>query len=737
MIKLIYKSFLIAVISGSLTAGNFVYALGPAQNNEDPTNVNINAGATTNTGNSSASPTQNWVKDKDGTLAQQEKHDFKGVQGNDMLSSITMLVIGVIGTRMAIAYNPKTTDVYVAAAGAAAFIAGEVMSNLKFSGEIKDMSVDITKRVDGKPNNEQIEILNKLKKSYEDAKGATQTKRMLQMAAAAGFGVAAGIAVYKAFTEETKDAQCVAALGMAKTQLTTCSAVTPSTPASAACAACLAPVATYLGTFETKKGQETPPEASAAKLAAGNALLASLKAEDPSHTCTAPASSISAAAVAACNLAVVEKAQNQTGGAPIKNGAINQQRLIEEILYGHPRLYTSLESEKLLVTKKSALDLLLDVLMPSAHAGWMPFIGLGAGIAAAYFAIQGPLAIQLDTLMYHPRNRAIVFGVLAGLSYMAAKSSENQIKQIQENIDKIDAILNELNNLTKGVSTGQGGPIAVTAPYTLPPGTFGPNTQNGEPKTNIPCATSNCSSLSDGLAKSAGFNELPSAFQQAAMDATKLGDSLSGPKGAMTAGAASQAGNLAAKQAAISKLAAKAQNKLNKQLGKNKVDFGKEQQALLNKLNSTVARVLKSKGQTPSNFLGSLGGSPIGGTGNLGNAANDAMKDDSTLAVTKGGSALDIGTGGDGKSKDLDLGLKDSGLSGGEGAGGGGKADGISKSNGDAGDPNAQYEMGAGDIASSKDNIFELITNRYMRSGYPVLLEETGTPTPAPVSEKK
>jgi hypothetical protein len=241
------------------------------------------------------------------------------------------------------------------------------------------------------------------------------------------------------------------------------------------------------------------------------------------------------------------------------------------------------------------------------------------------------------------------------------------------------------------------------------------------------------------MSKSAGFNDLPSSLQQAAMDATKLGDSLSGPKGAMTAGAAAQAGNLAAKQGAINRLAAKAQNKLNKQLGKKKVDFGKEQQALLNKLNSNVAKALKSKGQTPGGFLGSLGGNPINGSGNLGNAANDAMKEDSSLQVTKGGNALDVGTGGDGKSKDkdLDLGLKDSGLSGGEGAAGGGKSEGIANSNGDAGDPNAKYEMGAGDIASSKDNIFELISNRYMKSGYPILLEETGIPTPAPVSEKK
>jgi hypothetical protein len=734
MIKLIYKSFLIAVISGSLTVGNFVYALGPAQNNEDPTSVDISAGATTNTGNSNTSQAQNWVKDKDGALAKQEKHDFKGVQGNDMLSSITMLVIGVIGTRMAIAYNPKTTDVYVAAAGAAAFIAGEVMSNLKFSGEIKDMSVDITKRVDGKPNNEQIEILNKLKKSYEDAKGATQTKRMLQMAAAAGFGVAAGIAVYQAFTQETADARCLGALTVAKTQLAACSTILTPPTEGTGCATCATEIAGYLTTFTSLKAKETPPAPSETVGAATTPLKKILEKPvcltSPSSAAQAIAKSVdSVCGLQALPIRDATQTINLCKGCMM---AFNHKDLFFNRAYASSQFLIQPSTQN-----SSFPEKIMSYIIPAAEAGWMPFMGLGAGVLAAYVAIKGPLAVQLDSLMYHPRNRAIVFGVLAGLSYMAAKSSENQIKQLEENIKKIEAILNELNNLSKGVSTGQGGPIAVTAPYTLPPGTFGPNTQNGEPKTNIPCATSNCSSLSDGLAKSAGFNELPSAFQQAAMDATKLGDSLTGPKGAMTAGAASQAGNLAAKQAAISKLAAKAQNKLNKQLGKNKVDFGKEQQALLNKLNSTVARVLKSKGQTPSNFLGSLGGSPIGGTGNLGNAANDAMKDDSTLAVTKGGSALDIGTGGDGKSKDLDLGLKDSGLSGGEGVGGGSASDGVAKSNGDAGDPNAQYEMGAGDIASSKDNIFELISNRYMRSGYPILLEETGTPTPAPVSEKK
>jgi hypothetical protein len=339
MIKLIYKSLLIAVISGSLTAGNFVYALGPAQNTEDPAAANINAGATTNTGNSNPSQTQNWVKDKDGTLAQQEKHDFKGVKGNDMLSSITMLVIGVIGTRMAIAYNPKTTDVYVAAAGAAAFIAGEVMSNLKFSGEIKDMSVDITKRVDGKPNNEQIEILNKLKKSYEDAKGATQTKRMLQMAAAAGFGVAAGIAVYKAFTDKTQGAQCVAALTMAQGQLETLAVAQAASPEPVTKAlapktrACSGALKAWQAQFSAKEASVEPPKLSTGVAAEDKAQTISLTSKDPTTpiVCTGETIGIISASASACKVKIATEKADRTATPAVETG-FNHHELIEKIL---------------------------------------------------------------------------------------------------------------------------------------------------------------------------------------------------------------------------------------------------------------------------------------------------------------------------------------------------------------------------------------------------------------------
>ena len=740
MFKFIYKSLLIAVISGSMTTMNFAYALGPAGDQPDPTTVDMSAGAKpSNTSSTSPSASPNWIKDKDGTLAQQEKHDIKGVSGSDMLASITMFAVGVIGTRLAVAYTPKTTDVYVAAAGAAAFIAGEIMSNLKFSGEIKDQTVELTKRVDGKTNNEQIEILNKLKKSYEDAKGATETKRMLQWAAAAAFGVAMGISVYQWITEETANVRCHAAMTMANTQLKACGNIPPpATTESAACLACMPFVTKYETDFKAKEVKDAKPEVSAAAEASSKALLASIKGTDPKVACAgATAKGIASAAASICDEALAEQLKNHTAGNAKSLGEANQKKFIEELLFGQTRYYVNTEWENPNISKKSTLDFLLDTLIPSAQAGWMPIGGLGVGVLASYFAIQGPLAIQVDSMLFHPRNRAIIYGVLAGLSAAAALSSGNQIKEMEDRIKKIQAMLDELNGLTKGMPTGGGNPITVTKPYQLPPGTFGPNSTYGEPPTKIPCLTPNCTSMTNDMSKSQDFKDLPSSFQQAAMDATKLGDSLSGPKGAMTANAAALAGNLAAKQSAIGKLAAKAQNKLNNQLGKKKIDFGKEQQALLNKFNATVAKALKSKGQSPAGFLSSLGGRPFSGTDNIGAATNDALKKEEELSITKGGNALDIGTGADGKSKDkdFDLGLKEnSGVAGGEGAAGAG---GIATSNGDAGDPNAKYEMASGDIASSKDNIFELISNRYVRSGYPVLLEELPAATPEPAKEKK
>jgi hypothetical protein len=107
--------------------------------------------------------------DSNGVMSRTSSYHFDKVSDTDMLASLGMLAGGFITARMLVYYKPITTDVIIAAAGGAAFIAGEILSNVKFKGTIDALTLDVTKKSDGSINEEQIKRLQDLKKSYEEA----------------------------------------------------------------------------------------------------------------------------------------------------------------------------------------------------------------------------------------------------------------------------------------------------------------------------------------------------------------------------------------------------------------------------------------------------------------------------------------------------------------------------------------------------------------------------------------
>ncbi|MBY0414636.1 MAG: hypothetical protein K2Q18_10740 [Bdellovibrionales bacterium] len=153
MLKYFYKTFLIAVISGSLTMihPNIVMA-----------------------------QTSTSVTDSSGGITTKTSYDLEKVKSSDMIASIAMLAGGFITARMLVSYKSLTTDVMIAAAAGVAFVAGEVLSNVKFKGTIDKMTVEVERKNDKTVNEEQLQRLQDLKKSYEEAKSATQTKRLFK-----------------------------------------------------------------------------------------------------------------------------------------------------------------------------------------------------------------------------------------------------------------------------------------------------------------------------------------------------------------------------------------------------------------------------------------------------------------------------------------------------------------------------------------------------------------------------
>ena len=152
MLKLFYKTFLISVLSGSLLLMDFSY--------------------------------KGFLL----STAQAESVKTEKINDKDLMGTLTMTAVGVLAKRL-YAYKP-TTDILLAAAGGAIFLGGEVLAFVKLKDVMKGMEEQITRDKNGNVNKEQIESIERLKKSYEEAKKTANTKKMLQMAAAAAFAAA-------------------------------------------------------------------------------------------------------------------------------------------------------------------------------------------------------------------------------------------------------------------------------------------------------------------------------------------------------------------------------------------------------------------------------------------------------------------------------------------------------------------------------------------------------------------
>ena len=681
MVKFLYKTLLISILSGSLSMMSFM-ALA-----DDSTVIG---------------------RDAKGNLVELSKLKLEAVQQNDMLSSITMLVAGAITARMATSYRELTIDVGVAAAGGIAFIAGEVISSVGFKKTIDEMSVDIKKTSEATKDQDQIQRLEDLKKSYQEAQKSISTKKKLQLAASAAFLGAAGIAVYFSFQDEAMEAACNGAIATANTSLAACSisgAAGFTASESLACKACSAELNLYSTAFKTSSVKAKTPGAPSEVTdktvvpIQEKLLIGACKTE---ASASASVTAIVSGIESVCRPAIAMKKRIQTSGKVVdaKIPFLNKQLFGDKELLANHELFQSREN--------NFFEKAINLILPKAQAGWMPFLGLGAGAAASYFLLSKTWGTAVDVQMYSPINRAIVFGILGGLAYLSSKSSDNQLSALDGNISKIDKILNDLNGNTKGI---QGAKITerslVGIPMTSNP--YGDVPLNQNPNIKTDCATSasssNCVSLTSQLTNLQGFSDLPSAFKNIATQSSNLGDGLSG-KNTISGSTLSDAANLAGKQSAIGKLLSQAQSKLNSKLasnGKPKIDFDGAQNKLLKVWNSQTKNALG--GTSPGSFLSSVGGSPLSGSNDLGKLTG--------AESTKKSAAFSAGAiGGAGGSKDMNLDFKEPGLA-------------VDAKAAGANADQTKYDIGANDITTNQGaSIFEVISNRYIKSAYPKLLEE-------------
>lgn len=668
-----------------------------------------------------ATPSNGVSRDSNGVYSKSETRKFEGTDksGDSAIQSITMLAIGFVGMRL-MSYKKWTPDMMVVAAASAAYIMAQIANILSLKKQIKDMEVQITKRSDGKIDQAQIETLQKLKESYEATKKSLKTTKTLQMAAAAIFAAATATAAYQRLTEEGQKTSCEFAITNTVTELGTCAASTTLAVTEAtSCSLCAAQLTDFgAGIATTSPGDALPPMPTTSMTKAMADLPKDTKlATQANMVCTgAMANTIKMKSIPqACSTYLTNKKGNRAY-TEVAGMSSNQHRFLKSII-----AKSTFPLERIIADSKdegrirNGLKKALDFLFPKAEAGWMPWLGLGAGAAAALAAAQFTNMKYVDQVIYSPGGRIIAWGVMTGAALMAASSTQGEIDKTEENIKKIDQILKEMNALQNGVKLNTIQEQAIKM-ATVDPNSFQDLQLSTNPAVKTDCITgsgnSNCASLYDQVKNMPNFAGLPDSFKNIASQSANLANGLTGT-GTISGATLSSAASLAGKQNAISTTASKIKNKLNEDLakaGKAKIDFDGLQNKMWKQLKSGTEDAIKAKGFSGSSLLASTNISPVNGT----NKAHDL-----SLAAKKSGVAsIAGGSGGQGKEKEkaLQFDFQEESLAAVAAA-----ANGIATSE-------ERYDTEENEISKNKnESIFQIISNRYFRSAFPKLLEEVPT----------
>lgn len=667
MLKLFYKTLLVSVISGSLLMLNL---------NFDKSFVSFNS-----------------------AKAEQVTTTAKDSQQEDLFSTLTMLGIGVVTSRL---YKCKlTTDMMLAAAGGVAFLAGEVTSYKFLQKNIENLDKQIERDSTGRPTQAQIDLLKRLNDSYKDAKKTAEEKKSYQEMAQIVFLTATVVAGYQAATETTTQSTCAAGLITAQEAAAMVCAATVSTNT---CCTFSVPVLLDSASRKAKIAADLVTGQSAAKNSESKGQAATIQTEDTTSTVTCAAAG--AYMTAACKpgdiLDLVTK-----GFCSVPPSA--NLSFLNKVLYANVN-YTPIVP----VHRSNFFENIFDhFLLQSAHADIFSAFGVASSAAVAFLmSTSGTLGYQLDMFMFSPFNRAIVWGVLGGLTNASINSTQKQIDKLQDNIDKIDKIINYNDNLANGTSTGIA-PNNSTTSSTIgsPPGSAPSSTPASVNLGGaLPCITGgtpgNCPSFSttlNGLPNVA----IPDFVQQQINDIAKVTDGINGAH-TISGGTLAGVANLGGQSNAIRAEIAKQQKAMQTAVG-NKIDIAKVTAGLTNDLKAIVQKELDNKKTTAGAMYASFGGGKFSSA-----VATDANKE-KTKEVKKSLAAIPVVAIPAAIAPKIDDSELQKGLA---------KDDKAPEEAAVKAASMDQYEL-KNDITKDKGvSIFELISNRYRNSGYPRLFKK-------------
>jgi hypothetical protein len=632
-----------------------------------------------------------------------------GGDDTNLMATLTMVAVGLLAAKFITCKN--TIDMYLVLAGGVALIAGDIYAYIALKDSLKTIETQIKRNEEGKLEQNQIESLKQLEASYEDAKKIAKVKKDLQTAAAIAFGAATAAALVLSIGEETAQTACTTALTAANGCLTSAALAAaanaalvsvktirltpkPSTAGMTAATTAETTFATALTTAETGFG-----------VSLGVYTAACAVPYTAAAAC--PIEPFCAAAVAdvplACG-AVIPLLKANEGMCTALSIADNKSSKSKDSYYA----FSALQS------KLKLLSMMQQVLIKKSEASSDIFSTMGITATAAVVflvAVSKSLSATIDSFLLSPMNRAMAWGVMTGVTASSISATQRVIDKAQQDIDAIEQTINSMNNLG-GTGTTNG---TVTNPtlnsgfnqqsYTIKGnGDIPLNTGNGG---TFPCETGdnskNCQPLSSLVNTNVALANMPPIVQAQFGNAMKVADGLNG-KSSISGSTMSAARSMAGSSNAISDEIKKKKKELQSLLDKNgkNINLDKMEADFKDSINKAVLKELKNSGKSAAGMLASFGGG-------YSKSATDAKPEGTAKSSKKAAVAPVIAIPSMPDYSDKS---------------------GLDKDNkkgevAAAVDPNAKstatmddYEL-KNDITKDKDtSIFDLISNRYQRSGY-------------------
>lgn len=636
---------------------------------------------------------------------------FKGLEpesAGDMLNFVMMIIIGILAAGL-MKCEKKSADIYIAAIGGLIYIAGEVMQFFKSEAKFEQEAIEYETTETGAPDldESQEEAFRTQKEGYLEARDAAKNKAMMQKAAAAAFGVAAATAYTAAAMFKGGAIKCMAE---AKAYI---AAPLPDPATKTACTTTIGKILEYQGT-------EAAPKYSATDFASCTATVALSKSCAVAPDCVA----LEGFAYNAC-------ASCQTFYSPIVNAPLEKQL---EYSVQNYQMYANAPQCKMpqeqLVTSNlfyNVIEKSLDLLFPKAKAKMSPmmtlFGGLGVGIGVVLL-LKDSMKPVMEFMIGTPVKRGIMYTLLAGTAWMVSKKSDDVADQMQENANKIDGILNRFKNME---STAQMINNAFNKQQSLTSVPLNAGARLATEGEAFPCLTTttkdakcvSAKSLVDGAVGQSNL-DLPDGTATVVDTAATTADALAG-QSALTQAAVDGVNSLssqAKKMDALNRKLEKKLNDLDKMAGKKATDYNKARNNLLGKLQGSMLKAMNKKGLDGYQTLAAV--SPVSAPA----VAPSNVKDDIKKAVAKQ-SAEATSTGKTAKSSGSGFNFKFD-----EPKGDTLKFD-EPKDQGLAG--LAEGELEVDDIVQDPSvSIFKVISVRYLKSGYPRVLELKEQPADEP-----